>query len=60
MLLYTQTRTYQAESKSFVVDNILECVTIEFTMKNHTNVVVSCFYRPLRSRIDTFCKKHRT
>ena len=25
-------------------------------MKNHTNVVVSCFYRPLRSQIDTCCK----
>ena len=29
-----------AESEYVVVDNILECVTIELTIKNHTNVVV--------------------
>ena len=33
-----------AESKSFVVENIHECVTVQFTIKNHANVVVSCIY----------------
>ena len=45
-----------AESKSFVIENILECVTVELTIKNHTNVVVSCIYRTPGSPIDTFCE----
>ena len=45
-----------AESKSFVVENSLECVTVELTITNHTNVVVSCIYRTLGSLIDIFCE----
>ena len=45
-----------AESKSFVVENILEFVTVELTIKNQTNVVVSCIYRTPGSPIDTFCE----
>ena len=44
------------ESKSFVVENILECVTVELTIKNYTNVVVSFIYRTPGSPIDTFCE----
>ena len=44
------------ESKSFVVEHFLECVTVELTIKNHTNVVVSCIYRTPGSPIDTFCE----
>ena len=42
-----------AESK-FVIENIFECVTVELTVKNHTNVVVSCIYTTPGSPIDTF------
>ena len=31
-------------------------VTVELTIKNHTNVVVSCIYRTPGSPIDTFCE----
>ena len=44
------------ESKSFVVENILECITVELTIKNHTNVVVSSMYRTPWSNLDTFCE----
>ena len=44
------------ESKSFVVENILECVTLELTRKNHTNVVDNCIYRTPGSPTDTFCE----
>ena len=44
------------QSKSFVVENILECITVELTIKNHTNVVVSCMYRTPGSNLDTFCE----
>ena len=33
------------ETKSIAVENILECVTVELSIKKHTNVVVSCMYR---------------
>ena len=33
------------ETKSFAVESILECVTVELAIENHTNVVVSCMYR---------------
>ena len=45
-----------AEGKSFVVENIPECVTVELSIKNDTNVVVSCIYRTPGSPIDTFRK----
>ena len=60
VLLYTHTRNYQAESKLFVVENIFECVAIELTIKNHTNVVISCIYRTPGSPIDTFCENIET
>ena len=33
------------ETKSFAVECILECVTLELAIENHTNGVVSCMYR---------------
>ena len=44
------------ETKSIAVENILEYVTVELTIKNHTNVVVSCMYRTPGSNLDTFCE----
>ena len=44
------------ETKSKTVENILECVTVELTIKNHTNVVVSCMYRTPGSNLDIFCE----
>ena len=44
------------ETKSIEVENILECVTVELTIKNHTHVVVSCVYRTPGSNLDTFCE----
>jgi len=38
VLLYSQTKIL---SGGFVVENILECFTVELTVKNHTNVVGS-------------------
>ena len=49
-----------AESKSVVVENILKCVTIELTIKTHTNVVISCIYRTPGSPKDTFCENIET
>ena len=34
----------------------LKTVTVELTIKNHTNVVVSCIYRTPGSPIVTFCE----
>ena len=42
------------ETKSFVVESILECVTVELAIENHKNVVVNCMYRTPGSNIDTF------
>ena len=44
------------ETKSIAVENILECVTVELTIKNHTNVVVSGMYRTPGSNLDTVCE----
>ena len=44
------------ETKSIAVENIFECVTVELTIKNHTNVVVSCMYRTPGSNLDMFCE----
>ena len=41
---------------NIAVENILECVTVELTIKNHTNVVVSRMYRTAGSNLDTFCE----
>ena len=44
------------ETKSIAVENILEFVIVELTIKNHTNIVVSCMYGTPGSNLDTFCE----
>ena len=42
------------EKLSVVVDNLLECVTIEIVMERKKNIIVSCIYRTPGSNIDLF------
>lgn len=42
------------EAMSQVVDNLLECTTIEICMENKRNVLISCVYRAPDSSIDKF------
>ena len=37
-----------------VVDNVLECITIEISRAIEKNIIVSCIYRTPGSNIDTF------
>ena len=40
--------------KSFVVNDILECVTIEILLAGQKNVIVTCVYRSPDSNVDVF------
>ena len=40
--------------KSIVVDNLLECITIEIMISGHKNVIVSCLYRTPGSTTNYF------
>ena len=40
--------------KSTVVDNLLECITIEIMISGHKNVIVSCLYRTPGSNTNDF------
>ena len=40
--------------KSIVVDNLLECITIEIMISGHKNVIVSCLYRTPSSNTNNF------
>ncbi|KAL7373405.1 hypothetical protein ABVT39_006045 [Epinephelus coioides] len=42
------------EKLSVVVDNLLECVTIEIVLERKKNIIVSCIYRTPGSNIDLF------
>ena len=42
------------EAMSQVIDNLLECITIEICMENKKNMLISCVYRAPDSSIDTF------
>lgn len=42
------------ESTTTVVDNLLECLTIEICNKKNKNVIVSCIYRTPGINIDIF------
>lgn len=42
------------EEMSTVVDNLLECVTIEICLEKKKNMIVSCIYRAPGSNIDIF------
>ena len=43
-----------AHHKSIVVDNLLECITIEIMIGGHKNVIVSCLYRIPGSNTNAF------
>ena len=43
-------------AKSFEIDNLFECVTIELDMQKHKNIIVSCVYRAPGSDIDRLCE----
>ena len=40
--------------KPLVVDDLLECCSIEMLLSGHRNVIVSCIYRSPRSNTGTF------
>lgn len=42
------------DSMSVVIDDEMECITIEICMERMKNVIVSCVYRKPGSNIDTF------
>ena len=42
---------------SLVIDNLLECITIEVCFKNQNNTVISCVYRTPNSDLDIFNEK---
>lgn len=42
------------ENMSIIIDNIMECITIEICMEKMNNVIVSCVYRKPGSKIETF------
>ena len=42
--------------KCKVVEQVFECVTVEFDLKSHKNITVSCVYRIPGSDVDLFCE----
>ena len=44
------------ESKSVVVENVFECVTVELNMRKMKNVIVSCMYRTPGANVGAFCE----
>ena len=42
------------ESKSVVVENVFECVTVELNMRKMKNVIVSCMYRTPGANVGAF------
>ena len=42
------------ESMSIIIDDILECLTIEICRENHKNIIISCVYRAPGTDIETF------
>jgi len=44
-------------NKSFVMENIMECVTVEIEREKERNIQISCMYRKPGSCIDTFREK---
>ena len=45
-----------ANEMTTAIGNVLECLTVEFSMENKKNVIVSCIYRAPGSNID-ICKE---
>ena len=42
---------------SMTVEHIFECVSVELTTKNYSNVIINCVYRTPGSNLETFCEK---
>ena len=45
------------ENKSMTVGHIFECVSVELSINNYSNVIISCVYRTPGSNFETFCEK---
>lgn len=44
-------------SMSLVMNNVMECVTVEIQMEKSKNIIINCVYRTPGSCIDTFRDK---
>ena len=42
------------QTMSVVIDDILECITVEFSISNRKNIIVSCIYRAPGTSLDIF------
>ena len=38
-------------------EHIFECVSVELSIENYSNVIIDCVYRTPRSNVETFCEK---
>ena len=47
-------KTKQVIKMSNIVDNIMECITVEIEIRNSKNALISCIYRTPGSCIETF------
>ena len=45
------------ENKSMTAEHIIECVSVELSIKNYSNVIIDCVYRTPGSNLETFCEK---
>lgn len=43
------------EKMTAVVDNLLECITVEIWREKHKHIMVSCIYRAPDTNIEIFC-----
>ena len=42
------------QTMSVVIDDILECITVELSISNRKNIIVSCIYRAPGTSVDIF------
>uniref|UniRef100_A0A8C6M161 Reverse transcriptase domain-containing protein n=1 Tax=Nothobranchius furzeri TaxID=105023 RepID=A0A8C6M161_NOTFU len=47
----------KVEMMTTTIEGVMECVTVEISMKKKTNILVSCIYRTPGSKIETFKNK---
>ena len=45
------------QTMSVVIDDILACITVELSISNRTNIIVSCIYRAPGTSVDIFTDK---
>lgn len=50
----TNLRHSVVEDMSFIVENIFECLTVEFHREHRNNVILSCIYRKPGSCVEKF------